>query len=110
MDPLQRVSDWLKARQNRPIVIEKKEQGDADRIRIRLSGTEVRRQGASADGYTGGKAIVLQGDGTIASDNGEFPLPGHEFVIPVDGLVNVEAGEDGLHFQTERGEYALYPQ
>lgn len=107
---VQNVMQWLEGNTNKSILIQKQEDGDADEVRLRLSKVGYRDHAETIDGYVGGTAVVLHGEGSIVSDSGEVPLPADYYVIPVDGLSIANSGEGSFSLKTDRAEYSISVQ
>lgn len=109
--PLQDVSDWLKSRTNRDILIHKKEQRDTDQVRIKLEFVGYQDgDNCSTDDYLACKALLLHGTGVMITDSEEAPLPEGTFTIPVDRLSRTEVRNDRMTLENGRGVYTLTAQ
>lgn len=104
---LRRIYEWLESRRDTPLLITKTEQGDVDRVRMRLASAGVHEPKSSPDGYTDGTVLYIRGEGTVLSDIEEAPLPQDTYVIPVTGLVDAQIDHGSVRLRTERGEYAI---
>jgi len=103
------LMDWLQEQTNRGILIHKQEDGDTDRVRIRLDEVGYRPDDRSIDGYTEGPALVLHGRGVIATDRAEAPLPQDRYVIPLAGFAVTRAQGGGINVRTDRATYRISP-
>jgi hypothetical protein len=101
------AKEWLQDRTDHYIRIHKEEDGDTDMIRMKLLEIGYRPDRPSIDGYTGGPALVLHGDGVILAGGKQVPLPGGSYVIPTDGLTVTETAEGGALLTTDRARYSL---
>lgn len=106
-DKLMRISEWLEGRRDLPLLITKTEQGDVDRVRMRLNSAGLHTPKSSPDEYTDGAVIFMRGEGTILGDWEESPLPQDTYVIPVTGLSDTRIEHGSVTMRTERGEYAI---
>ena len=106
-DSLRRVSEWLDSHRDEPLLITKTEQGDVDRVRMRLASAGLHEPQSSPDDYTDGTVMYLRGEGTVLGDSEEAPLPQDTYVIPIAGLSDAQVEHGGVRLKTERGEYAI---
>lgn len=105
---LQSVSDWLDAHRDQTLLITKSEQGDIDRVRMKLSMSGYRAERPNPhDDYTDGDVLYLRGEGSVLTEERESPLPQDTFAIPVTGLRAADIADAGMRLTTERAEYSI---
>lgn len=103
------LMDWLQERTNRVLLIRKREDGDLDRVRMRLDEVGYRPDNRSMDGYANGPMLVLHGSGTILTDTTEAPLPQGSYMIPLAGFQVARADGGGIDVRTDRAAYSISP-
>ncbi|MFC4103373.1 hypothetical protein [Paenibacillus xanthanilyticus] len=107
MSSIDTLSDWLEDHKFKPLLIQKEEQGDLDRVMIHLTGVDYRPQQEGDDDYTNSSSLLLRGEGVVLTDAEQSPLPGGVFEIPLEGLKKVETDGPRALLQTERGVYHI---
>ena len=103
------LMDWLQERTNRVLLIRKREDGDLDRVRMRLDEVGYRPDNRSIDGYADGPVLVLHGNGTILTDTTEAPLPQDSYMIPLAEFQVARADGGGIDVRTDRAVYSISP-
>lgn len=103
------LMDWLQEHTYNVLHIHKREDGDLDRVRLRLDEVGYKPDGHSLDGYTEGPMLVLHGQGQVMTDKTEAPLPGGSYAIPLAGFKVTRAARGGIDVQTNRAVYSITP-
>lgn len=102
------LSDWLEEHRDKTLLITKTEQGDVDRVRMKLSKTGFHAEHDNPhDDYTDGDVLYLRGEGSVLTDDRESPLPQDTFTIPIKGLRAADIDDANLRLTTERAEYDI---
>lgn len=101
---LHQLDDWVGAE----ITIEKQEQGDIDKNKLKLQGVEIIRQLEDEDDYVDPYSIQLNGSGTVYQKNGKTSkLPLDSYQLPIHQFHSVEASNELLTVKTDRATYIL---
>lgn len=108
-ESLQLITDWLEDRMGRNLHIRKEEQEDIDEVHLKLESKSIENDRTHAsDGYTGGPALTLRGEGRVIQPGGEqLPLPDNTFIIPVEEIKHARMAGQGMTIETERGRYDI---
>lgn len=81
---------------------------DTDNVTLQLEDISVRDCGyTDSDGYVARQELILHGQGSIASDTGNYPLPQNAYEIPLGGLFSVRETATGLDIETDRALYII---
>lgn len=100
----------LRSWRGRRLRVEKREQGDLDRVEMDLEEVTYFKND-TIDDYVGRYVLQLQGAGTVRPGRGVAPasLPGRTFEIPLTTQDVYTLHEGNLEIRTPRAEYVLSP-
>ena len=102
------LSEWLEEHRDQTLLITKTEQGDVDRVRMKLTKTGYQAEHDNPhDDYTDGDVLYLRGKGSVLTKGLESPLPQDTFAIPIKGLRSADIEHASLRLTTERAEYDI---
>lgn len=100
------LSQWIGSL----ISINKHELHDVDSILMKLGKIELENRQATIDGYLGEHLLRLTGDGRISTGAKMEKLPNDHYEIPLEGVENIEVGENNISFESSRGAYTIHRQ
>lgn len=104
---VQKLIDWLEARKDTTLVIEKQELDDLDTVHFKLETVDYRNTDDVLDDYLD-SAVILRGTGSTLNADGELvPLPQPGYELAVSGLQLHEVSEAKVDLQTSRAKYSL---
>jgi hypothetical protein len=111
MEQKTQLTNWLETQVARNLLIEKKEDGDLDRVELNLEKVSIGRlEEKDPDEYVSREAILLHGEGTIRSGGHEGPLPLDAYEIPITNSLTTSAMGNSMEITTERAIYTIQPQ
>lgn len=102
----EKVQQWFEAKKDKVLKITKVEDGDHDLATIKLKDVNLVRH-EDYDDYLSSQALLLLGEGTVATGAGREMLPYETFEIALTDQWTSRADENSLHLQTERGSYTI---
>jgi hypothetical protein len=107
------LTGWLESNKGRNLIINKEEHNlgnhDLDRIELVLDDVVMRHADRpDPDDFVAKHEVVLQGQGTIHTKEGQMELPQRMFEIPIEGKLATRKIDDGLIVETERALYAIH--
>ncbi|MBU9722925.1 MULTISPECIES: hypothetical protein [Bacillaceae] len=109
------LTEWLESQKGKTLLINKGELltgknkiFDNDQIKLSLTDMSVKNiERHDEDGYLADQELILYGDGTIMSDEGEFDLPQSVYEIPLVGSVHMEQEKGAVKVETEKAVYTI---
>ncbi|WP_332690898.1 hypothetical protein [Halalkalibacter lacteus] len=111
------LSEWLESHKGETLLIQKGELAtglqqifDIDQVTLQLDHISVASNEATGDDYLPRQELVLHGNGSIQSPEGEKPLPQNAYEIPLYGKVNTTNEKDRLKVETEKAIYDIHLQ
>lgn len=108
-EPWSEVTGWLLNHVDHTVVIRKEEDGDTDRVKMKLHQVTYRPEISDGNDYIDAASLVLHGDGVIATENGtgaaELPLGKYE--IPLGRTSQGSTKDGALLIHTERATYQV---
>ncbi|KXZ15048.1 hypothetical protein AXI59_04120 [Bacillus nakamurai] len=106
-------SEWLKQQIGQTLDIRKgeltdsqNEISDLDQIMLHLDDVLVRKTN-HPDDYVAEEELVLKGQGTTYTEEGNVPLPQDAYEIPLLGDIKIQQEHDGLKVHTDRAVYTI---
>ncbi|MFC0473459.1 hypothetical protein ACFFHM_23855 [Halalkalibacter kiskunsagensis] len=109
------LSEWLESHKGETLLIKKGELAtglqqvfDIDEVTLQLEHITVVSNEKSIDDYMPSQELVLHGNGSIQSPEGEKPLPQNAYEIPLYGEVNTTNEKDCLKVETEKAVYDIH--
>src|SRR5690606_36692269 len=102
----EQILSWFAEHQYQKVRSENTDDGDVDVCNIKLEAIQVVEH-RDAEGYLSPQALLLKGKGTVNTAQGNEPLPGEGFEIPLTGRWCSAADRRTLHLSTERGSYRI---
>lgn len=107
----QEIQQWLAARINQVIHIEKIEDGDTDQVQLQLEDIRLGRQNKhDPDDYVADEALLLYGSGcleTAGQQSLTANVPQHVYEIPMTPNMMAEDDQGRLLLSTDRAVYRL---
>ncbi len=115
---MEQVSEWLEQLKGQSLLIYKEEIAtgkqevmDIDQVSFKLDSVSFNRnRHANIDDYLAFKEIVLYGQGTIQTDQGESGLPERAYEIPLTGDFKTEKNADNMRVETDQAIYTISVQ
>ncbi|WJH34323.1 hypothetical protein MJA45_17570 [Paenibacillus aurantius] len=109
---LKSIKEWLESCKDRPLVIDKKEDGDLDSVTLQLNEVVVAvRNETHPDDYISERSLILQGEGKVEGvPEEEAPLPQNLYEIPFNDKLESRQEAQSLLIRTDRAEYILRPE
>lgn len=104
--PCDTLRQWLEENKDRELIIRKEEDGQENRITIRLQDIDM-VQHHDTDDYLSDQALLLQGPGTVRTDEGLEPLPADAFEISLTDKWSARSDHRKLQLITERADYSI---
>ncbi len=109
------LTDWLQEIKGSTVFIKKEELStglnevmDTDEVKLSLEGVTLRESmDEHIDDYLENQELILQGTGSIKSDNGEAQIPNDMYEIPLAGAVSVTKEGDSIKVETEKAAYTF---
>lgn len=108
MRDIEQVTGWLESHLHHSLRITKQEDGDIDRIQLHLNRVSIGHlQQKDPEGYVAKDAVLLHGEGTIQSDQGQAHVPLNVYEIPWTEQVQLKKDDQHMVIETERATYTL---
>lgn len=109
------LTDWLQEIKGKTVFIKKEELStglnevmDTDEVKLSLEGVTLRESmDEHIDDYLENQELILQGTGSIKSDNGEAQIPNDMYEIPLAGPVSVTKEGESMKVETEKATYTF---
>ncbi|MBL4968616.1 hypothetical protein [Bacillus halotolerans] len=107
------LSEWLRERIGQTLDIRKGELtnnqdeiSDLDQIVLHLQKVGI-RSANHPDDYVANDELVLEGEGTTFTEDGDVPLPQNAYEIPLLGDIHIHQENGGLKVLTDRAVYTI---
>ncbi|WP_166244359.1 hypothetical protein [Paenibacillus turpanensis] len=107
---IEQITEWLNECAGQSVLIEKVEQGDRDRTRIRVDQVSIQAQPKDPDDYVAEREIMIHGDGAVLLESGQAPLPEPYYEIALIGVSHASKTSQTLHIVTDRASYLIEKQ
>ncbi|MCY7756900.1 hypothetical protein [Bacillus inaquosorum] len=106
------LSQWLESKVGQTLDIRKgelthdEEVSDLDQIVLHLQKVGIRSTN-HPDDYVAKEELVLEGEGTTYTEDGDVPLPQNAYEIPLLGDIHIHQENEGLKVVTDRAVYTI---